>query len=144
MAATSTYSTVACVVFFGLKRADSLSRRSSGTLAIPTCSSRECRAWASSFVFVRILNSEVLPTCGKPMIPVFMTIDYPPVGLVPIHETGQPKYVYHAPRGSRDPPRRVWLSALPHQEQGSYRQREGEKEEGPRRKSRHACCRSRR
>src|SRR5258706_13511348 len=73
MAATSTYSTVACVVFFGLKRADSLSRRSSGTLAMPTCASRECRACASSFAFVRIRNSEVLPTCGNPMIPVFMT-----------------------------------------------------------------------
>src|SRR5258706_12592927 len=74
MAATSTYSTVACVVFFGLKRADSLSRRSSGTLAMPTCASRECMACASSFAFVRILNSDGLPTCGNPVIPVFMRV----------------------------------------------------------------------
>src|SRR3954470_21142202 len=29
---------------------------------------------ASSFDLVRILNSDVLPTCGRPMIPVFMFV----------------------------------------------------------------------
>ena len=32
-------------------------------------------ARASSCAFVRILNSDVLPTCGNPMIPVFIRID---------------------------------------------------------------------
>ncbi len=73
MAATSAYSTTACVSILGLYWAARRSRRSSGTLAMPRCASRglECPR-AETSTLVRILNSDVLPTCGRPMIPVFM------------------------------------------------------------------------
>src|SRR6478672_9992915 len=73
IAATSTYSTTACVSFLGLYCAARRSRRSSGTLAIPRCASRGLE-WPrlDTSTLVRILNSDVLPTCGRPMIPVFI------------------------------------------------------------------------
>src|ERR1700753_1767650 len=73
MAATSTYSTVAYVVFFGEYIADSLSSRSSGTRATPMCASRGFEyPRSSSLALVRILNREVLPTWGRPIMPVFI------------------------------------------------------------------------
>src|SRR6185437_12997613 len=71
MAPRSTYSTEACVSFFGLYMAASLSRRSSGTLATPTCASRGFDD-ADSCALVRMRNRDDLPTCGRPMIPVFI------------------------------------------------------------------------
>ena len=38
---------------------------------------------------MRILNSDVLPTCGSPMIPVFMMICDLRIGDLPIYGTGQ-------------------------------------------------------
>src|SRR5215469_9355721 len=73
MAATSTYSTAACVSFLGLYCAASRSRRSSGTLAIPRCASRGlAKARLEMSALVRILNRDVLPTWGRPIMPVFM------------------------------------------------------------------------
>src|SRR5258708_7277626 len=75
MAATSAYSTAACVSFLGLYCAAKRSRRSSGTLATPRCASRGLEYVRLEIsALVRILNRDVLPTWGRPMIPVFMGI----------------------------------------------------------------------
>src|SRR5271170_3291200 len=67
----STYSTVAWVTFFGSKSLASSSRRASGTLATPTRTAVEpIRAsWCAP---VRMVNRELLPTMGRPIIAVFI------------------------------------------------------------------------
>src|SRR5262249_50950875 len=71
MAGTSTYSTVAGVIFVGSKTRASSSSRRSGTFAMPTCPSVDpSRVWVATPV--RIVNSDVLPTWGRPMMAVFM------------------------------------------------------------------------
>src|SRR5215831_12052707 len=73
MAATSTYSTEACVSFLGLYCEARRSRRSSGTLAIPRWASRGlAKVRLEISALVRILNRDVLPTCGRPIMPVFI------------------------------------------------------------------------
>src|SRR5580693_1351307 len=72
MAPTSTYSTEVCVSFFGLYSAARRSRRSSGTLATPMWASRGLLVCAERCALVRIRNRDVLPTWGRPMMPVFI------------------------------------------------------------------------
>src|SRR5450755_2083637 len=72
MAPTSTYSTEVCVSFFGLYSAARRSRRSSGTLATPMWASRGLLACAERCALVRMRNSDVLPTWGRPIMPVFI------------------------------------------------------------------------
>src|ERR1051326_6519279 len=68
---TSTYSTVACVTFGGSKRRPSASRRGSGTRATPVRAAVEPIrvSWCAP---VRMVNREVLPVMGKPMMAVFI------------------------------------------------------------------------
>ncbi len=67
----STYSTVACVTFLGSKSLASSSRRASGTLATPTCTAVEPMR-VSWWAPVRMVNKDVLPTMGRPMMAVFI------------------------------------------------------------------------
>src|SRR5579859_6896108 len=67
----STYSTVACVVFFGWNSSASESRRASGTRATPVRAAVDPMrvSWATP---VRIVNREVLPVMGRPIMAVFI------------------------------------------------------------------------
>ena len=67
----SAYSTEAGVTFLGLKISASAARRSSGTFAIPSCTF-VAPMRRSDDAPVRILNSDVLPTWGDPMMAVLM------------------------------------------------------------------------
>src|SRR5438876_5737262 len=67
----STYSTVACVIFGGSNRRANASTRSSGTRATPVRADVEpiLVSWCTP---VRMVNNEVLPVMGRPMIAVFI------------------------------------------------------------------------
>src|ERR1700677_5289903 len=76
MAGKSRYSTVAYVILGGSKIFASASRRASGTLVMPTRASMSPTRVASCTP-VRIVNNDVLPTMGRPMIAVFMNFNCP-------------------------------------------------------------------
>src|SRR5213078_3166028 len=67
----SKYSTVACVILGGSNILASSSRRLSGTLVTPTLASINPTRVASCTP-VRIVNKDVLPTIGRPIIAVFI------------------------------------------------------------------------
>jgi hypothetical protein len=71
IAGMSTYSTEACVTFLGSNSLASSSRRASGTLATPTRAAVEPMrvSWCAP---VRIVNNDVLPTMGRPIMAVFI------------------------------------------------------------------------
>src|ERR1035438_91448 len=71
MEGMSTYSTVAWVTFGGSKSRPSSSRRASGTRATPVRTAVDPMR-VSDWTPVRIVNREVLPTMGKPMMAVFI------------------------------------------------------------------------
>src|SRR5271167_1345217 len=58
------------------------SRRSSGTLATPTCASRGLEEVAPPSVLVKIRKREVLPTWGRPMMPVFIRADQKNITMI--------------------------------------------------------------
>src|SRR3954471_17005215 len=62
--------------FFGSYKAASLSRRSSGTSAMPRFASRGFEERLETSALVSMTNNEVLPTCGRPTIPVFINDDF--------------------------------------------------------------------
>src|SRR5260370_31757523 len=70
----STNCTVAYVIFLGLYSFASSTSRGSGTFATPTCV--DCPLFASTFAFVKIRNSVVFPTCGSPIIPVCIELEF--------------------------------------------------------------------
>ena len=70
-AGISTYSTAACVSLFGSNNLASASRRASGTLATPIRAEVDPMR-ASWCAPVRMVNKDVLPVMGRPMMAVFI------------------------------------------------------------------------
>ncbi len=70
--AISTNSTLAYEVFLGLYTSDNLSMRSSGTLMVAIFGAEFLPPATLAELLVSALNSEVLPTPLKPIIPIFI------------------------------------------------------------------------